>query len=137
MLLIVVYTAIRSYAVKREDVTQMRALSTPEDLASLGTAERPPIPIDLGTLLDPNDRSTALRRHGLVVPLRRRPIVFYVDRIDTAIEQAVIQPLPPMLAGHLRDSWSAGVLDHAGKLMIVIDLRAVARSVLAQRTVSG
>ncbi|MDZ4720084.1 MAG: hypothetical protein SH847_16655 [Roseiflexaceae bacterium] len=135
-MIVLISTATRRYAIRRDDLTSMQVVATDQDLASLSTAERPAIPIDLGALLDPADRSAPGRKHGLVVPLRRRPIVFLVERVEQSIEQATIRPLPTLISGCLRDIWAIGVLDFDDQLIILLDLRAVARSSMAQRPVA-
>src|SRR5262245_39222751 len=127
---LLIHTAAKHYAIRRADITQIRSISRPAELAALGTPDRPTVPVELGEFLDPSDRTTLVRRHGLIVPLRRRPIVFLVDRIDQEIEHIPIRPIPPLLARRLHESWVIGVVELNGELIILLDLRSLARSVL-------
>jgi chemotaxis signal transduction protein len=136
-MIVMISTATRRYAIRREDLTSMQVIATDQDLASLSTAERPAIPVDLGMLLDPADHSAPGRKHGLVVPLRRRPVVFLVERVEQSIEQPMIHPLPTLISRCLRDIWAIGALDFDDQLMILLDLRAIARSIMAQRPVAN
>lgn len=136
-MVVVVKTAGARYAIRRADVFSMCLVSGDEDLRALGTPERPALPVELGALLRDGDTSAPGRRHGLVVPLRRRPIVFLVERVDQMIEQAPIRSLPQLITRHLREPWAIGVLEIADELTLLIDLRAVARSVFAQRPITS
>jgi chemotaxis signal transduction protein len=99
--------------------------------------ERPAIAVNLGSLLDPADQSADGRMHGLVVPLRRRPIVFLVERVEQTMEQPMIQQLPALVNACLRDRWAVGVVDFEDHLLILLDLRAIARSIMAQRAAAN
>jgi hypothetical protein len=132
--IVIVSTARRRYAIRREDVVGMQLVAGPADLEELGTPERPALPVELCELLEPEARSQPGRRHGLVVPIRRRPVVFLVDRVEGAAEDALVQPLPALIARRLEQPWALGALEHEGELVVLIDLRSLARSVMAQRS---
>jgi chemotaxis signal transduction protein len=136
-MLVIVHTATRRYAIRRDDLTAMQVVASAQDLAGLSSVERPAIAVDLGSLLDPADQSNPGRKHGLVVPLRRRPIVFLVERVEQAIEQPTIQQLPALIKACLHDMWAIGVLDFEDHLLILLDLRAIARSIMAQRAAAN
>lgn len=136
-MIVIVTTTQRRYAVRREDFVGMRLVGGPEDLAALGAPDRPAVSVDLGALLDASDQAAHGRRHGLVVPLRRRSIVFLVGRVESMLEQPSIRSMPPLLARRLQEPWAIGVLEYADELALLLDLRAIARSVLAQRSVAN
>jgi chemotaxis signal transduction protein len=134
-LLLLVRTALRRYAIRRDDLAALRLVSGAHDLAA-DESGKPFVAADLGALLDPLDRSTAPRRSALVVPLRRRSVALLVDAVEDLLERAAPGPLPPLLTRHLREPWSAGTLVVGEELLVLLDIRAVARSALlaAQRT---
>jgi hypothetical protein len=132
MMLIIVQTALRYYAVRRGDVASMLPLHSDADIVALGSAQHPALPVELGAWFDPTDQLVATRRHALVVPLRRRPIVFQVSRIEQALENPTIQPVPDIITKGLRELWALGVIAYEEHLAVLIDLRAVARSVVLQ-----
>jgi chemotaxis signal transduction protein len=136
-MLVIIRTATRRYAIRRDDLTAMQVITSAQDLEGLSTVERPAIAVDLGALLDPADQSADGRKHGLVVPLRRRPIVFLVERVEQAIEQPIIQQLPALIHACLRERWAVGVLNFEDHLLILLDLRAIARSIMAQRAAAN
>jgi chemotaxis signal transduction protein len=103
------------------------------DLVALGSVQHPVVPVELGEWFDPVDRSAPGRRHALVVPLRRRPIVFLVERIEQALENPQVHPVPAFIAQRLREEWALGVIALEDQLAVLIDLRAVARSVILQQ----
>jgi hypothetical protein len=133
MMLIIVQTALRRYAVPRGDVASMLPIYSQEQIVALGSAQHPALPVELGAWFDPADQLQVARRHALVVPLRRRPIVFQVERIEQTIEYPVIQPVPALITGAMRDIWALGVVTYEEQLAVLIDLRAVARSVMLQQ----
>lgn len=136
-MIMIVSTATRRYAVRRDDLTVMQVVASPADLYPLQSTDRPAIPVDLGELLDPADQSVSGRKHGLVVPMRRRPIVFLVERVEQSIEQPTIQPLPVLITRCFKQAWAVGVLHVDNELTILLDLRAIARSILAQRSAAN
>jgi chemotaxis signal transduction protein len=126
-LLLIVRTALRRYAIPRADVAEVRLTAGPDDLRD---GARPYIRVELGELLDPADRSGQQRRQALVVPLRRRNIALLVDRVEEYLERPAVQPLPVLLREQLREPWATGALMLNDDIVVQIDLRAVARSVL-------
>jgi hypothetical protein len=133
---LIVRTAMRRYAVRRDDVQAIRLIGGAADLEA-GDGRNPYIGVELGPLLDPNDRSTRSRRHALIVPLRRRFVALLVDHIETFQEQASIAALPALLAAQLRQPWAIGAVEIDTELLVQLDLRAVARTALAQRSDMG
>jgi chemotaxis signal transduction protein len=135
-MLLLVYTALHQYAIRRDDLAAIRVIAGQADLDQLGSRDRPAMPIGLGELLDPHDHARQTRQHGLIVPLRRRPLVFLVERVEQTIEAPIIHPIPVLIAKHLRDTWAVGVIEINQMLTILLDLRAIARSILAQRSIA-
>lgn len=115
------------YVVRRDDIDAIRLV----DATPMPEGERKDsIKVDLGALCDPVDQSLLLRRHGLYIPLRRKQIIIMVDRIDTLLEPIETQALPALLQRRLGYPWATGALMIADELVIQLDLRAVARSIL-------
>lgn len=131
--IVLVKTELRRYAVRHDDISAIRMLASPADLEAIGTPERPSIPVELGTLLDPQDCTKLARRRGMVVLMRRRPIVFMVDLVDDFLENPEVLPLPELLRGKLNQPWATGALLIDQDVVLVLDLRAIARSILVQQ----
>lgn len=125
--LLVAQTAHRWYALPKQDVFGIRTVDP-------NSVENGMVKADLGALFDPNDRSALPRRHGLFVPLRRKQVVLMVDRVDLLEQQADNRELPGLVRARLSQPWATGVLLLGDRVVIQIDLRAVARSVLLARS---
>src|SRR6266540_3529227 len=132
-LLLIARTALRRYAVRRDDLLDVKLVPGPDALAAGGLFDQPCLGVELGPLLDPSDRSTLARRRALIVPLRRRYVALLVDYVETFLERAACAPLPALLRDRLRQPWATGALAIEGDLIVQLDLRAVARSVLLQQ----
>lgn len=130
-LLLIVHTARHRYIVRRDDVFEIKLIPSASEMP-LDDRGRPYIGVELGQLLDPADCSAAQRRRALVVPLRRRLIAILADQIDALETAAQLQPLPDLLRARLSQPWAIGALQLEQDVIIQIDLRAVARSALAQ-----
>ena len=128
--LLIVRTALRRYAVSRDDLLDVKLVADPADLRAGGLFDRACIGVELGPLLDPSDQSLQTRRRALIVPLRRRYIALLVDYIDTFLERAVSVPLPALLRERLCQPWAVGALTLDDDLIVKLDLRAVARSAM-------
>jgi len=132
-MLLIIRTAQHRYIVRREDVATLRAIARGGDNSG-EEADPPVIAAELGPLIDPDDVSTVQRRHALIIPLRRRNIALLVDAVDTIVEHADVQPLPQLLRERLHEPWATGVLLIDDQPVVQLDVRAIARSVLLQRT---
>lgn len=132
-MIVLVTTAMRQYAVRHDDIFKMQVIATGHDLEQLGSPERPAMPFELGSLLGEHEPARPGRRHGLVVPVRRRPVVFLVTRVDSLLETPTVQPMPALIQRHIRDPWAIGVVEHAQELALLLDLRAIARSMLSNQ----
>jgi len=128
--LMIVNTAARRYAVRRDDLVDVRMAHTGAALRVEGQADRQYVGVELGPLLDPADQSSMTRRRALIVPLRRRYIALLVDHIETFLEHADTRPLPPLISQRLGQPWAVGALMFEDQLVVQLDLRAVARSAL-------
>jgi hypothetical protein len=124
--LILVRTATRRYAVRRDDVMDIRLAVAGEG----HQAGRPPVEAELGPLLDPCDQGALRRPQALIVPLRRREIALLVARVEEFLERPAAQPFPPFVRERLRQPWATGALLVDDEVVVQLDLRAVARSVL-------
>jgi hypothetical protein len=129
-LLLIVRTALRRYAVSRDDLFDVKLVADLADLRAGGLFERACIGVELGPLLDPSDRSMQGRRRALIVPLRRRYVALLVDYVDTFLERATSAPLPELLRQRLLQPWAVGALVLDDDLIVRLDLRAVARSAM-------
>src|SRR6266540_2325958 len=68
---LIVRTARHRYAVRRDDVSEIKLVADASVMAN-DEGGRPYLGIELGPLLDPEDRSSLARRRALIIPLRRR-----------------------------------------------------------------
>ena len=127
---LIIRTARRRYAVRRDDLLEVKLVADPADLQAGGLFDRPCVGVELGPLLDPSDQSALARRRALIVPLRRRYIALLVDYIDALLERAVTTPLPVLMRERLLEPWAVGALAFEDDLIVQLDLRAVARSAL-------
>ena len=132
-MLLIIRTAQHRYIVRREDVATLRAMTRGDD-GRREDADPSVIAVELGPLIDPADVSTVQRRHALIIPLRRRNIALLVDAVDTIVEHADVQPLPQLLRERLHEPWATGVLLIDDQPVVQLDVRAIARSILLQRT---
>jgi chemotaxis signal transduction protein len=130
-LTLIVQTAQHRYAVRRDDVLDIKLVNGTADLHADDAQGRAYIGIELGPLLDPSDQSSLTRRRALVVPLRRRLVALLADRVESFHEHARIEALPALLAAQLRQPWATGAFVLDSDLIIQLDLRAVAHTALA------
>ena len=128
--MLIVRTAFCRYAVRHDDLFEVKLIVDPAELRTNGLFNRPCIGVELGPLLDPSDQSRLTRRRALIVPLRRRYIALLVDYVDTFLERAACVPLPALLRERLQQPWATGALALDDDLIVKIDLRAVARSAM-------
>ena len=133
-LTVIVQTALRRYAVRRDDILEIKLVANPAGLPIADEHGRTCIAVELGPLLDPADQSTHTRRHALIVPLRRRLVALLTDRVESLQEHAGIEALPALLRAQLREPWAIGALLLGSDLIVQLDLRAVARTALALRS---
>jgi hypothetical protein len=133
-MLLIVRTAQHRYIVRREDVATLRAMTRGGSGDGREDADPSVIAVELGPLIDSSDVSTAQRRHALIIPLRRRNIALLVDAVDTIVDHADVQPLPQLLRERLHEPWATGVLLIDDQPVVQLDVRAIARSILLQRT---
>jgi hypothetical protein len=133
-MLLIVRTSLRRYVVRRDDVFDIRLIPGLEALADDTQFDRPVLGVELGALLDPADRARPARRRALLVPLRRRYVALLVDDVDGFLEQMQCAPLPHLLSARLGQPWAVGALALEDELLVQLDLRAIARSVLAGRS---
>ncbi|HMP39981.1 MAG TPA: hypothetical protein PKA05_06335 [Roseiflexaceae bacterium] len=131
--LLLVRTGHRRYACRYSDLHEIRAVAHTDDLLQSQTT----LPVELGVLLDPADHSAQMRRHALLVPLRRRMIALLVDTVETFIEAADLLPLPPLIMRHLQQPWAIGVIIDTTAPVVVLDARAIARSILHSRRIEA
>lgn len=131
-LTLIVQTARRRYAVRRDEVQDIKLIAGAGDLPS-DDQGRVCVGVELGPLLDPDDRSTLARHRALVVPLRRGLVALLADRVESFHENARIEALPDLLAARLHPPWATGALLLDSELIVQLDLRAVARSALDLR----
>jgi chemotaxis protein histidine kinase CheA len=128
-LTLVVRTAHRAYAIRRNDILELRLVSS-DGIVTVD--DRPCEHVELCQLLDPNDSNDGRRRRALVVPLRRRLVALLVDEVEALEESVFNVPLPPLLQSRLRQPWAVGALLVGDELIVQIDVRAVAMSYVVQ-----
>ena len=128
--LLIVRTALCRYAVRHDDLFEVKLIADPAELRAGGLFNRPCIGVELGPLLDPSDQSLLTRRRALIVPLRRRYVALLVDYVDSFLERAASVPLPTLLRERLQQPWAIGALELDDDLIVKLDLRAVARSAM-------
>src|SRR3954466_7868477 len=128
--LLIVRTAHCRYAVRHDDLFEVKLIAAPTELRDGKLFNRPCIGVELGPLLDPADQSMLTRRRALIVPLRRRYVALLVDYVDTFLERSAAVPLPALLRERLQQPWAIGALALDDDLIVKIDLRAVARSAM-------
>src|SRR6266498_1662308 len=117
--LMIVKTAQRRYAIRRDDLLDVKMAQAGGMFQVEDSSDRPYLGFELGPLLDPADRSSLKRRRALIV-----------DYIETFLEQADSSPLPALLRERLIQPWAIGALILEDDLVVQLDLRAVARSAL-------
>jgi hypothetical protein len=129
---LIVQTARHRYAVRRDDVSEIKLVA---DASAMANDEGGPyLGIELGPLLDPEDRSSLARRRALVIPLRRRLVALLADRVESFQQNAQVVMLPELIGARLREPWAIGALVLDNEVIVQLDIRAVARSALAQRS---
>jgi hypothetical protein len=128
--LLIVRTALCRYAVRHDDLFEVKLIADPIELQNGRLFNRPCLGVELGSLLDPSDQSMLTRRRALIVPLRRRYVALLVDYVDTFLERADNLPLPALLRERLQQPWAIGALSIDDDLIVKLDLRAVARSAM-------
>jgi hypothetical protein len=132
-MLLIVKTALRRYAVRHDDLLDIKMVASAEQLSG-DMFDRPVLGAELGALCDPADQSALVRRHALIVPLRRKYIALLVDSVETFLERAQSAPLPAILRERLSQPWAVGALSYEDELVVQLDIRAIARSVLLDRS---
>lgn len=134
-LLLTVRTARHRYIVRRDQIVEIRMVSTAADLDQPDPRGRALVGHELGILLDPSDLQSSHRRHALIVPTRRRGVALLVDRIEdvSAGLSETIQRLSPLLESRLARSWFLGAVVYEEIPILVLDLRSIAQEVVMQR----
>jgi len=132
--LLIVKTAQRRYAVQRDDLLEIKLVADRANLQIGGQFDRPCVGVELGPLLDPDDHSALMRQRALVVPMRRRYVALLVDYVEGFLEHVRCAPLPALLTARLTRPWAIGALALEDDLIVQLDLRAITRDVLLQRS---
>jgi hypothetical protein len=131
--LLIVRNERRRYAVRRDDLESVRLIAGPVDLAGSDRNGRAPIGVELGAVLEGAAPVERARRHALTVLLRRRSIMLLVDEVEDFLEHPAVHPIPALLRDRLREPWAVGALLLGEEIVVQIDLRAVARSILTSQ----
>lgn len=130
-MLLLVHTAQRRYAVRSDDLFEIRMVDHVTGLPEADSRGTPYVGFDLGALLDPADRCASSRPRALVVPLRRRLIALLADAVESLDAQTRLLPMPAIVRQQLCRPWAVGaVLIDDDTVVVQIDLREVARSAL-------
>lgn len=129
--LLLVHTPRQRFVVPKSDVYTIQSVISAEVQAPQTQQ------IALGTLFHPADVSTQKRQHAMIVPLRRREIALLVDRIDMLTTRPQHYDLPALLCSRLQQPWSVAAWEIENQLVIQLDVRAIARSILVSSTRHG
>lgn len=132
-LLLTIRTTLHHYLVRRDQMLEIRLITSVADLERPDERGRPLISAELGKLLDPADLRSQARRHALIVPTRRRGVALLVERVEDFSHQnaAAMQPLAPLLRQRLTRPWFLGsVVGDDDTPVLVLDLRQIAQDVL-------
>jgi hypothetical protein len=138
-LLLTVITEKHRYIVRRDQMIELRLITTAADLHRPDERGKPIISGELSLLLDPDDPPTLNRRHAIIVPTRRRSIALLVDRVEDVHEatERGIQKLPEVFKRRLHRPWFLGVMMQDDTTpLLVLDLRQLAQDMLFQQTES-
>jgi hypothetical protein len=127
---LIVRTALHRYSVCRDDLFDVKLVADLAALRAGGLYDQACVGVELGPLLDPADESMLTRRRALIVPLRRRYVALLVDYVDSFLERPASAPLPALLRERLGQSWAVGALAIDDDLVVMLDIRAVARSAM-------
>lgn len=133
-ILLLIRTAHRRYIVRQDDLMAIVSIAHVDELGRSNRFDRPCLGVELGPLLDPADQTDQTRRHALMIPLRRRYVAILVDKVETFLEHTRATPLPALLRDRLREPWATGALVTDEDTIVELDLRAIARSVLASQS---
>jgi hypothetical protein len=131
-LLLTVITKNHRYIVRRDQMIELRLVTTEADLKRPDERGKPIISGELSLLLDPDDPPTHSRRHAIIVPTRRRSVALLVDRVEDvqATTEGMIQKLPEVFKRRLERPWFLGVMVQEDTPILVLDLRQVAQDML-------
>lgn len=131
--LLIVRADPRRYAVRRDDLVSVELMAAARDLVQPDVTGRQTIGVELSALIAGTSHSQRVRRYALTVSLRRRSIALLVDAVEDFLEHPVIQPLPALIRERLREPWAVGALVLGEEIVVQLDLRAVARSILTNQ----
>ena len=134
--LILVKTARHRYAVRRDQLLDIKIAQSGHAPLSEVSPEQGYSSVELGPLLDPADCSSARRQRALVVSAPRRPIAFLVDEVEAFLEHASCLPLPTLLGNRLQKPWAVGALILDDAVVLQLDLHAVAHSALCSESLA-
>ncbi len=133
-LLLMIYTGLHRYIVRRDHVHELRLVMRKADLERPDLRGKQLVSSDLGRLLDPLDPLQAGRCYALIVHMRRRGVALLARRVeDVYIEAAAhdsMQSLPPLLTRNLQRPWLLGVVVWDDIPILVLDMRQIAQDVL-------
>lgn len=160
-LLLMVSTHLHRYAVRRDHIRELRMVAS-----ETGSLAKPPshsehrgpdehrdpesshpeelssqvvMCCELAPLLDPNDASMSRRRHALIVASEQGGVVFLVERVEEMYHEHRVtwRPLPALIAKRLARAWFLGVVLVDETVLLVLDLRQMARDVVTNQGILG
>jgi hypothetical protein len=131
-LFITINTTRTQYVLRRDQISELRRITGPADLARPDLRGKPISCRELGPLLDPADVALQPCHHAVIVPTRRLGLALLVERVDSLHydDDSQIYPLPALLARHLRYPWCLGVILCDATPLLLLDLRQIAQDVL-------
>lgn len=134
-LLLTVVTPLHRYIVRRDQMIELRVVTSPSDLERPDERGFPLIACELSPLLDPRDTSDAPRRHAVVVPAPTYSVALLVERIEDLhiVNEESIQPVSPLFKWQLERLWFLGFIVEHEIPLLVLDLQQIARDVICMK----
>ncbi len=131
-LFITINTTRAQYVLRRDQISELRRITSSADLDRPDLRGKPIQSEELGPLLDPTDVASQPCQHAVIVPTRRRGLALLVERIDSLHHDvdSAVYPLPALLARHLLRPWYLGVMLRDATPLLLLDLRQIAQYVL-------
>lgn len=131
-LLITINTTHAQYVLRRDQISELRRVTSPADLERPDLRGKPIRCQELGPLLDPTDVVSQSCQHAVIIPTRRIGLALLVERVDSLHQDdgSQIYPLPALLARHLSHPWYLGVVLRDATPLLLLDLRQIAQYVL-------
>lgn len=134
-LLLTIVTPLHRYIVQRDQMIELRIVTSETDLERPDEHGNPIVGCELAPLLDPRDTPSSSRRHAIVVPTSRHSVALLVDRIEDlhVVNEKTIQPMSPLFTWQLERPWFLGVTIYHETPLLVLDLQQIAHDVICMK----